>query len=173
VESPILPRPLPDTGGRFVRLVSPKVGNPVSGIIYSSHILGCNTHFVAGRTSPCLGADGGCIGHAEGTPVRWKGFLFGHSDQLHQPVIFELPADTVRQTLCLRDTGVILRGSHLRLTRVGPHANSTVRADVRLEVAPHHCPADEPDVLAWLCRIWGVADKRDEVYDTEGGRDAQ
>jgi len=171
MESPIRVSPFPDTGGRFVRLVSPKVGSPVSGTIYSSRYLGCDTHFFAGRTRPCLGTGPECPGHAEGCPVRWKAFLFGHSDQLHQPCVFEIPADTVRNTLGLRDPGVSLKGATIRLVRVGPHANSTVSCEIRLDVHTHKCPSEEPDVMRWLCKIWGVADARDAIYDTEGGRD--
>jgi hypothetical protein len=169
---PLLPRPCPEGGGRFVRLVSPKVGSPVSGLCYSSAVVGTNTHFLHGRTHPCLGTGPECIGHAEGIPVRWKGYLFGLSDQTHQPVLFEIPADCVRQTIQLRDSAVNLRGAMVRFIRIGPNINSPVRAEVRLDARPQACPEEEPDIIRWLSVIWGIEDPRDTILRTEGGHDA-
>jgi hypothetical protein len=144
----------------------------VSGLVYSSAVLGVNTHWVGGRTHPCLGTGPECIGHAEGVPVRWKGYLFGHSDQLHRPCLFELSADAVRKSLQLRDRGCCLRGAMIRLSRVGPNINSPVSVELRLDVRPQSCPEEEPDVMMWLCVIWGIGDPRARILETEGGHDA-
>ena len=167
---PILPRPCPEGGGRFVRLASPKVGSLVSGLVYSCRPLGFDTHWIGGRTHPCLGTGPECIGHAEGVPVRWKCYLFGRSDQTHGPVLFEIPKETYKQTLTLRDPGVSLRGAAIRLWRVGPNNNSPVGCQIRVDVSPESCPVEEPDILAWLCVIWGCTDPREQVAATEGGR---
>ncbi len=166
------PSPIPPQGGRFMRICSPKVGLPVSGIVFSSRPVGYYTHFFGGRTHPCLGSCVACVGCADRVPKRWKAYLFGRSDQLAMPCLFELPRESVVNTLALRDPGVSLRGALIKLVRIGPNQNSPVRVELRLDARPEVCPADEPDVQRHLCRIWGVQDPRDAILQTEGGHDA-
>lgn len=169
--NPLSSKPPPEGGRRYVALVRPKVGQPVSGIVHSSVVTGLDTHFIDGDTHPCLGVGEECIGHARGIPVRWKGYLFGVSDQLHKPCLFEVTAECVRASIQLRDPACNLRGAHLTLTRCGPNVNSASRAMVRLEAQPRNLPSEEPDVIRWLCVIWGVEDPRDAILRTEGGHD--
>lgn len=165
------PSPLPAGGGRFVRICSPKVGSPVSGLVWSARPLGFYTHFFDGRTHPCLGDSPACIGHAQGVPRRWKAYVAGRSDQLGMLCLFEFPRESVKNTLALRDQGVSLRGAVVKLVRVGPNNNSPVRVELRLDARPESCPVEEPDVQRLLCRIWGVQDPRDAILQTEGGHD--
>lgn len=168
--APLVPRPCPMTGGQYCRIVSPKVGSPVSGLVYSSRPIGFSTHWIGGRTHPCLGTGPECIGHVEGIPVRWKGYLFGRSEQTHAPCLFEIPADTYRHNLQLRDDAVCLRGAAIRLIRVGPNVNSPVSCNLRLDAKPDACPSEEPDIVAWLCVVWGVANPFEDLLSREGGR---
>lgn len=170
MQSPIVPVECPENAGNFVRLVSPRVNNPVSGVVYSSQVVGFNTHYLGGRTTPCLGDGPQCIGHVEGLPVRWKGFLLGYSNQTHATVIFELPAQTVRSMEELRTGGADLRGAAIRLIRVGPNANSPVKCELRLDAFTSKLPKEEPDVIKWLSLIWGIVDPGEAIYATEGGR---
>lgn len=168
---PLYPADCPavEGGGSYVMLVSPKVGRPVSGIVRSSRPLGVFTHFHGGRTQPCLGEAPYCIGCAEGCPKRWKCYLFGYLDPARRPVLFEIPAECYRSSVQLYDPGVSLRGGRIKLFRVGPNQNSPVRVELSLGGATHGLPDGEPDILRYLCKLWGTAHPHDEIVQSEGG----
>lgn len=153
---PFAEAPLPQGQPRFVRLVSPKVGQDERVVSHSSRLYGIWTHWLCGRTHPCLSPVLPCPGCAEFNPRRWKGYLAGWSYTHHCRCLAEFPADTVRATVSLRDPGVSLRGAALLMRRIGPNPNSCVVARVTLSAEAIRTSDPDPDVPALLCRLWGV-----------------
>jgi len=162
--------PVPPEGRRYIRIASPKVGKPVRFFSLSSAVLGVWTHWVDGRSHPCFLE--GCAWCTNGTvyPRRWKGYLYGHDIEGHVVCLLELPADTVRGHIQLRDASVNLCGASIIAERIGPSPNSSVRAVVRLDAAIRVRAAQEPDVMAHLARIWGVPPETPSM-DLAGGDD--
>jgi len=156
VANPIIPAPVPPQGGRYTKIVSPKLGVPEKGIVLSRAVLGVETHFIDGRTSPCLGREGGCVGCAERAGKRWKGYLFGHSQTHHCSCLFEIPADSVRRTALLNGGAADLRGYQIELVRVGPQPNSRVLVRLRPDRDAQAKSGPEPDILSHLSHIWGL-----------------
>jgi len=154
----LVPSPLPPEGRRFVRILSPSVGKPIRFVSLSTVVTGVLTHFVNGRTQPCLPQACPFCPPVIGYPQRWKGYLFGRDVEGHVAALLELPADTCRTHVQLRDQSINLAGASILAERIGPAPNSTVRATVRLDAVTRVRPAQEPDILRHLSRIWGIAD---------------
>lgn len=155
-DNPLSSAPLPPKERPFVRILSPGVGTDVRLLSYSGRVVGVYTHWWQDRTHPHLPGAGLCPACCERVPIRWKGYLYGWSPDWSSLGLLEIPADTVRCSLPLRDPSVNLVGAHITLRRIGPHRNSAVVATVRLDASTVQGDADEDTVLSALWRVWGV-----------------
>lgn len=153
---PIRIAPIPEPGGKFVRLISPKVGHDERCLCFSERVLGVVTHWDGGRTVPHLEAPLACIHCREGKPKQWRGYVAGHSYDHHCPAIVEFPPACVRKSLILADPKCSLVGATIHLHRVGPHRNSEVLCTIRLQVEKIEHIVPPVQILRTLLRIWGL-----------------
>ena len=156
--TPIVEAPVPEPERTTVYVVSPRVGEPERFTSLSPRVIGVWTHWMGGTTHPCLRPGGVCPGCGEKASRRWKGCLWGWSYAHRRDALLELPADTVRLTVQLRDSAVDLRGATLTCRRVGPHSNSVVTCEVKLGDQRDQRSTEPPDVLAALMRRWGLGE---------------
>lgn len=168
MQRPIKAVPVPEPRKTFVRVESPKVGQPVKFVSYSRQVIGIRTHWMDGTTHPCLAPEYPCPGCGEKLPRRWKGYLFGWSLTHPGSALLELPADTIRAYIQLRDAAQDLRGYTLTCTRVGPNANSRVAVAFQAGDPSKIGAQEEPDVIAILCKRWGL-----DSFDCEVARPRQ
>ena len=148
--------PLPDRERKYLRIVWARAGTVERAYSFSPAVVGRWMHWVDGRTQLCLSPDTECAWCRARVGHRWYGWLYGRSIDHDCPCLIQLPAETVRLTLQLRDPGIILTGAHITLQRDAGARNSCVRAIVRLDALRGTAPLQEPDVLGHLKRFYGL-----------------
>jgi len=159
VKPSLTPVPLPCTQGNRWAIVWPRIGEPLSLVSLSSHVVGLYAHWMDGRSHPCL-LPAGCPGcesdRKVGRRKHWAGYLCSWSPKDHERVVLMLPKRTVEKSLTLRDTAIDLRGASVEAYRIGKETAGPVGVNIRL--AAHAVPADseEPDTIAVLEGIWRV-----------------
>lgn len=134
---------------------SPKHLQPVRAIILSESVVGVYTHYIDGRTRPCMGTVRTCGGCAAGMSRRWKGYLGCIVPVNGKRVLVEVTTEAVRGCPMLLTSKVNLRGSTIELRRTAEAKNSPVRATIGSGRAGHELP-ETFDVRQQLCVIWGV-----------------
>lgn len=141
---------------RMLRIVRcPKEGF-LDLVILSDHLVGVWTHWLDGRTQPCM-APNDCGCQRMHIPHRWKGYLACSLTTDRKVVLAELTGEACR-CISLQDsplTGKPLRGLVLRLQRDRRSRGGRVLAGIRSEarVASDTLPR-APDVHEELMRIW-------------------
>jgi hypothetical protein len=153
----------------YLRVLSPKPGSPVNGMILSPATVSVITHYVDGRTRPCTGDERHCEGCLRGLSQRPKAYLAVVDLSNNQYALAELTAECMRRTPSLSAPKRSLRGMLLKLVRTGRNANSRVRAELSVTVVPQELPS-EPDVREALKRIWfGMRKRKPGLAGDQGG----
>lgn len=151
--------PPENPGGRFIPIYSPKCGQTMRLIVLSDHVEGVWTHWVDGRTIPCVGKTAGCICGRLDLGRRWKGYVAAYEPEHGRVVLAELTLGaytSIRERLT--EVSYRLRGKVLRLWRAGGKDNARCSAsflDKTLLDASTPLPA-APDVRETLRHIWGL-----------------
>jgi len=131
-----------------------KPGGAFRAIITTPTALGVWTHFMGGRTLPCMDSD--CPGCLAQMPRRWEGYLGCLTPSPSRHIIVAL---TPAAALGISDTAVdrfALRGNLIIFERAGKRLNSRLRARVEpIEFYQKMLPP-EPDLKAHLMHIWGL-----------------
>lgn len=127
----------------------------LQGIVTSTRLIGCPTHFWRGRTVPC--EDPKCPACEEGCPWRWHGFLAIWDPKTGAHYILELtapPAETVGKYYAAHGT---IRGALILAQRNSTRPNARVLLKMKpAEIQNLKLPT-APDLTAVLCHIWNVA----------------
>lgn len=149
----------------YIPIVSPRSGNPpVEGVILSTAVYGCYTHFVQMRTVPChsltMTAGGtettqSCVACAQGYARRWKGYVAVLLARGGRIALLELTHSGVYGCPRLWPDQPPLRGLRIRVVRTGRKANARVQVTVQDCLPANtadlpHCP----DVEEALMRVW-------------------
>lgn len=133
--------------------------------ITSPEILGVWTHFMSGRTLPCLDAQ--CPGCESQLPRRWEGYLGVLTAETRRHLILAL---TPGAAIGIADTApnpVNLRGLVLIAERLGSRPNARLKARVEeVDLSQIKLPPI-PDLKAHLLHIWGL-DQAHAGMDHEG-----
>jgi len=152
--------PLESSRSAFRLLRTPAKGK-LYLLITSDNLLGCFTHFYAGRTVPCTGDK--CEACQAGASARWHGYVAAIEQKTNEPIVFELTAAAAESLAAYRAKHGTLRGCDILATRVSPRPN----ARVRLQMRPHDLSrTDLPEPLnlrAALCHIWGIPTTETQV----------
>jgi len=156
VGSPLTPAQFPGTPGNHVKIVWPRLSRPLSVLCLSRTWVGLWSHWMDGRSHPCL-APSGCPGceHESGTK-HWAAYLTCWDQTIPGKGVLMLPKIVIADSLVLRDPFTDLRGAKLDCERLGGKANGPVSCKVRFGVAVPPPDAEEPDTLGILCKIWSV-----------------
>jgi hypothetical protein len=132
---------------------------PIDGIadfiILSPHLVGVWTHWIDGRTQPCIKGIG-CLCEAEELPTRWKGYLAAMAQGHDRPVLVELTANAARLLpACeLEAPHGGIRGRFLRLSRASRRKTGPIEATLGPSAPEGKLLPPCPNVQAELQRIW-------------------
>lgn len=134
---------------------------PFQAYILSEDLLGCPTHFVRNRTTPCTGEN--CPHCEEGYTWRWHGYLCILNPRTFAKEILEVTAQACETITEYRQAHGTLRGALIESWRPSARPNGRVRiklapADLRGRNLPP--PADLKKVL---CHLWNVSSNGAEV----------
>lgn len=146
-----------------IELLKVKPGSPHQGWVLSDFVLGVKTHWINGRTQPCLGAAGGCEGCKVGMSIRKKGYLCVWGGLGGKVSLLEItPKAFDFEAKLYYSSG--LRGMMYRAKRMGSDPKSALRVELSDTAHCPHALPDEVDVQEVLCRIWFGKNymKRDE-----------
>jgi hypothetical protein len=125
---------------------------PIQAIVTSESLIGCDTHFWHGRTSPCEGE--GCDACLAACGFRWHGYLGIWSPKTNRSAIFEFTAATATHFVEYYSTFHTLRGCFFTAQRAGGSANSRIGITMKpYDLSTITLPA-APDLEASLSLIW-------------------
>jgi len=141
------------------KLLSIKPNDTVRGLVLSDQVIGAKTHWMYGRTKPCTGIEHGCEGCANGTAVRWKGYLAVWLPSSRTGWLLEVTQDAFDHNLELSAVSG-LRGKDFKCYRIGPHKNSPVRVELLPSLTELANVPPDPDVQEILARIWFGRERR-------------
>lgn len=137
-----------------LRLIRTPARGKLKLIVTSDDLLGCWTHFFAGRTTPCTGAT--CEACRGGASSRWHGYVSVLEPGAREHLIFECTAAAATSFANYRIKHGTLRGCDFIADRTSARPN----ARVRLRMTPADLAAiDLPEganLTAVLCHIWGI-----------------
>ena len=137
------------------RIVRTPADGDIRAIVTSGAPIGCCTHYMNHRTTPCEGPPD-CPACKEGFSWRWHGYLSAMLTQSLEHIIFEFTAtasDTFRNYMGQHTS---LRGCHFKAFRPSKRANGRVVIQaVPADLVRWTLP-DPPDLKAILCHVWGV-----------------
>lgn len=140
--------------GADLHLIRVPPGRPSHVVCLSTDLLGCNTHYFRGRTTPCRGDS--CPACADGLSWRWRCYLAVVDLSTHQRAILELTASATQPVIAYRQANGTLRGCHIIAQRQDTRRNS--RLFVRClpaDLQKIQLPPDPP-LAKILCHIWGI-----------------
>jgi hypothetical protein len=123
------------------------------GFIVSDKIDAVDTHWVAGRTKPCIGVKHGCEGCGSGLEIRPKGYLAVQTDSTGKVSLLEITEGALDDNPALSAKSG-LRGKWFEARRLGDSINSRLKVETypnKVIVGPL---SPEIDVKEVLCRIW-------------------
>lgn len=141
---------------RSFKIIKPRVGKPVSGIILSGEILSHQVHWWNERTVPCLVPDP-CLPCQRGSAPRLEAWVYLR-DEAGVIQIFALPYYPALALAKLQQTRKTLRGVAVLAERIGATDRSRIRLTVKDAGTDFDDEAELPDIRAILKRIWGIQD---------------
>ena len=141
-----------DPRGYGLPLIRTPATGTLSGIITSTDLIGCDTHFWGGHTVPCTAPD--CEAHEAGIGFRWHAYLavYNPNTQLH--AILELTAQAARKLKDYRKDHHTLRGCRIDAYRWKHKKNG--RVILKCEPSTYNLTAlpPPPDLTNVMAVIW-------------------
>lgn len=147
-------KPPSDSGSPGLRLIRTPWNKPLHAVSTSTNLVGCATHFVSNRTTPCEGS--ACEACAEGFPWRWHGYLAIVDLATWEHCLLEVTARAAESLTLFKERVGSLRGCELIASRVNNRFNGRVvirtkPADLQKITLP-----PEPSIQKQLCHIWNL-----------------
>lgn len=143
--------------GFTMDLVRAKLKLPLSGICLSSDLLVREVHYYKRRTVPCNKLPN-CEPCQLNYAPRATGYLAVHSEVNGKNYIFEVPEESTWQVDDYWKLFRTLRGHHVKIERIGPRENGRCRVTFGSPRLTNKVLPDCPDVIACLCKMWGMRD---------------
>lgn len=138
----------------YLELVTLRAGARQRGLVTCDKFLEVETHFIGGRTLPCL--DEGCAACDLKRPRRYEAFasvVWSHNTK-HQIVRL------TRNAMLMAKSALIdvcsPRGYVLEIERRTARANGRLVVTVDPTIVPGRKMPDAPDLLAHLARVWRI-----------------
>jgi hypothetical protein len=129
-------------------------GRPLVGIITCDRLIGCNTHYFGGRTTPCTKPD--CKACNAAIPWRWHGYITFLAQDDRQHCLFECTAQAAEELVIAQTTHGTLRWVKFEARRMSSKPNGRVL----LRISPERNVAipipSEPNIPAVLAHLWGL-----------------
>ena len=124
-------------------------------VVLGSKLHGFNTHWISGRTQPCVEPRSNCRGCVCKCPRRWAGYLHVYNSARKNTIFLAITPEGKEQLFQGLD-GLDLRGAHLVVTR----ERIDKRAPMIISVMGHSEPnvklPPEIDPAPVLAKIWGI-----------------
>lgn len=163
--------PLPERTTSKLRIVYPRVGEPITAVSHSSKVRGVMMHWGEKNSFPCIRD----VAHCPWCEIRlrklWYGWIVGVETQKRGRALIQLTESAVRSSLNLSDSNVDLRGARIELSRVASGKGSFVRAGVTVCSWKDYSQHDDPDVFALLLAFYKIQLPHvgDQADEKEGG----
>ena len=141
--------------GFSLRILRTPAAKPLVGIVTSTDILGCNTHYVNHRTLPCEGSET-CQFCAEGHSWRWHGYLAAMLTDSLEHILFEFTATASNTFSNYHQLHQNMRGCMFKANRPSGRTNGRVVIQCRPADTQRHRLPEPPDVKNILCHIWNI-----------------
>jgi len=147
------PEPGALESGPSIKVVKVRPGQPVVGFFISDYVHCVVTHWIAGRTKPCLGVNNGCEGCKIGLEKRPKGYIAVALDYSGTVKLLEITEKAFDNNLRLSQVEG-LRGCYFVAKRKGATNNSQLEVEILDNKKPAQTLPADIDVQEVLCRIW-------------------
>lgn len=143
----------PDDQNKYaLTLLRTPPDKPLHAIITSTDLIGCDTHYWGGRTTPCEAPS--CPACAAGVPSRWHAYIAIFNPATNRQALFEMTANAADTLVAYRDATGSLRGCEINALRDRRARNGKVVITTRpADLTKNHLPP-EPDVIRALSIIW-------------------
>lgn len=155
----------PPKSGPTHDVIRCEAGSRVWVQILSEQIWGCWTHWDGARSRECRGENGGCWGHQQGWPTRWKGYLFGYEPTRKACVFVELTPGAAEEIIRLMPTSGNLRGMVLKMERRSHSKRSTILVELGAPMGDTSKLPAAQDPEPVLRKLWGWADTPKALYE--------
>jgi len=139
--------------GPSIKVVKVRPGTPVVGFFLSDYVHCVVTHWINGRTKPCIGAGNHCEGCKIGLDKRPKGYIAVACDFSGTVKLLEITEKAFDSNLRLSSVQG-LRGLYFTARRKGETNNSELIIEINDAKKPAQQLPDDIDVQEVLCRIW-------------------
>jgi hypothetical protein len=151
-----------------IQIVKVRPNNKVLGFFLSDRVECVDTHWIGGRTQPCMGDATVCDGHRMGLSIRPKGYVAVQLGADKTVWILEITESAFDSNLALSRTSG-LRGVQFEARRKHANINSELIVDTYEGRRPNFELAPDIDVKDVLCRIWfGKSKNRTRKEGTNG-----
>lgn len=140
-----------------VPIVRPKAAQTLRFFLLDQEVTGVWTHWIGGRTQPCLGEVCECVNWPASKMQRWKGYCMAVQKEGFPLCLVEITPEAYRDCSELQDTTRSLRGSLLTLRRLGTKPNGKVVATVQYSAIN----VEKPSPISCKEALW-------EVWFSEG-----
>ena len=147
------PEPGALEGGPAVKVVRVRPNAPVSGFFLSEQCHCVVTHWLGGRTKPCVGMHNGCEGCKVGLDKRPKAYVAVAVDNSGVVWLLEITERAYDENLRLCATSG-LRGLYFTARRKHENINSELILEFNDSKRPAQPLPQDIDVPEVLCRIW-------------------
>lgn len=152
---PIWTNSLPDDPATLShRIRRTPCGGKLLGIVTSSDLLGCNTHYFHGRTTPCEAPN--CPACDQGLGWRFHAYVSALDPNSNDHFIFEMTALAAEVFVTYKKAHGTLRGCLFQAVRIGTKPNGRVTIQTKpADLQTRQLP-EPPDIKSILCVLWNV-----------------
>lgn len=164
----IRPEPGALQSGPSVKVIKVRPNNPVMGFFLSDQVHCVVTHWIAGRTKPCVGMAHDCEGCKIGLEKRPKGYVAVAVDNSGTVWLLEITEQAYDENLLLASTSG-LRGMYFTAKRKGPNNNSPLQVELSDAKKPAKQLPHDVDVPEVLCRIWFGKERNRKAPEVPSG----
>ena len=161
-----------DPGPPRPRTRIPEAGEEVVFCVLDPNVTWVRTHYIGGRTQPCLGQMCACVTSSKPLKARWTGYAMAQEIKVRKLCVAVLTEEAKRTCPELADKLVDLHGAKLTVRRRGPRKNGPLSAAVEVGKWPRvgRSPVELREVLkrTWWGRDGGpvtdvdALDKREQ-----------
>lgn len=135
--------PPPNSYGQALPIQRTPANRPLKAIITSPDLIGCNTHFWHGQTTPCTAPN--CEPCKDASPYRWHAYCSAFIPPTSLHFLYETTAAAAEQLVTYRRANDTLRGCKFTAYRwrqaingrVVIHTEKSTFADDQLPEAPN------------------------------------
>lgn len=145
---------VPPAPGDFaaVRLHRVPTAGSITGIITSTQIYGCWTHWDSYRTQPCPGPD--CKLCKDGNPGRWHCWISIYSQMYGRQAVVQLTALAAQSLLQQCERYPSMRGVLVNFSRSAKRPNARIIVETRQLSQPIDALPAEIDIPKYMGLIW-------------------